>query len=696
MRNSKIVKQQRNSMFVFPAFNLEYQTRKKTFKCCVNCKSRRTRCKFEKGFEQKGCVYCIKNKLECDLVKPIHVSTNADDVQELGSIRLQQTHKRRKRSTQPGTEAGKELAKAVDLPLNGNKEPENLDPAVVPPFNGTPDRLPRDQFINHVSPMTPNNSTLTPLVPQWDNAQAYVPYINSSKRKSSASDTVGGGYNGSNLSGTPFTPMPPPKSVGIVAPSPPFQSSSNSSPVSLPKEMITENYLRKHFGFHLCGPFLTSSMPFLIEPKPKAIAPVGQLSSAAFQFLRDIEAFTISSKDFLLETQDIKDLARVFFVKFNRVFPIVPEQQFWEDFNGGNCPTLLVLAIMNISMRDILSRPILERVYVRHLKSINNPYVTRELAYEHAVKIAMKIRHLLLHLPALDDNNKLVRLISYFSLITSYSFVSREYETFTSDLSYALNCCVSLKFHQVSGNSEIDNYGRNMWLTCQCLHRILEIINVGQVTEYMKVQFHPEPDLVNSNAFLSKLMIMAKKVTSHSGDGLKSLATKEFYLCESEMEGDNWPIKPVPINQTIPDLSEFESPYSNHIAQFTSLFTRLLTNAYILKNCKDESHALIAAENILYYLYKTNESVMMPLPMIAWCLHISFFRLYTHCAETKVLPDRFEEYLQIIRVRVSTWRNIDHILFYGVRLRRIINESLDSELEEFKKDLEEYKLSVVL
>lgn len=57
-------------MFVFPAFNSNYKTRKRTFKCCQNCRIKRIKCEItSSNYEVEGCTNCLKNKLKCNLIK---------------------------------------------------------------------------------------------------------------------------------------------------------------------------------------------------------------------------------------------------------------------------------------------------------------------------------------------------------------------------------------------------------------------------------------------------------------------------------------------------------------------------------------------------------------------------------------------------------------------------------------------------
>ncbi|EGW32493.1 uncharacterized protein SPAPADRAFT_138574 [Spathaspora passalidarum NRRL Y-27907] len=57
-------------MFVFPAFDTNYKTRKRTFKCCQNCRIKRTKCEITStDYEALGCLNCRRHKFKCSLIK---------------------------------------------------------------------------------------------------------------------------------------------------------------------------------------------------------------------------------------------------------------------------------------------------------------------------------------------------------------------------------------------------------------------------------------------------------------------------------------------------------------------------------------------------------------------------------------------------------------------------------------------------
>lgn len=52
-------------MFVFPAFDENYRVRKRVFKCCSNCRTKKVKCESVNG--EIGCKYCLKHGWQCSL-----------------------------------------------------------------------------------------------------------------------------------------------------------------------------------------------------------------------------------------------------------------------------------------------------------------------------------------------------------------------------------------------------------------------------------------------------------------------------------------------------------------------------------------------------------------------------------------------------------------------------------------------------
>ena len=63
-------------MYVFPAFDDNYKTRKRVYRCCERCRDKRIKCKIS-SLEALGCDSCKKSSTLCSLVKkPVDGTTN--------------------------------------------------------------------------------------------------------------------------------------------------------------------------------------------------------------------------------------------------------------------------------------------------------------------------------------------------------------------------------------------------------------------------------------------------------------------------------------------------------------------------------------------------------------------------------------------------------------------------------------------
>lgn len=74
-------------MFVFPALNSSFKSRKRTFRCCDLCRSKRTKCDITGvNFEVEGCGNCRKHGWKCSFIKERTVKIEpADDSVDKGS-----------------------------------------------------------------------------------------------------------------------------------------------------------------------------------------------------------------------------------------------------------------------------------------------------------------------------------------------------------------------------------------------------------------------------------------------------------------------------------------------------------------------------------------------------------------------------------------------------------------------------------
>lgn len=71
-------------MFVFPAFDSNYKTRKRTFRCCQNCRLKRVKCDITStDYESTGCRNCVKHNWTCDFRRSDKIPGNETSVPSL-------------------------------------------------------------------------------------------------------------------------------------------------------------------------------------------------------------------------------------------------------------------------------------------------------------------------------------------------------------------------------------------------------------------------------------------------------------------------------------------------------------------------------------------------------------------------------------------------------------------------------------
>lgn len=70
-------------MFVFPAFDENYRVRKRVFKCCSNCRTKKVKCESVKG--GIGCKYCLKHGWQCSLRQESGILKPSNGVKEVRS-----------------------------------------------------------------------------------------------------------------------------------------------------------------------------------------------------------------------------------------------------------------------------------------------------------------------------------------------------------------------------------------------------------------------------------------------------------------------------------------------------------------------------------------------------------------------------------------------------------------------------------
>lgn len=582
-------------MFVFPAFNANFKTRKRTFRCCERCRIKRIKCNLMvENFDTLGCESCQNIFSPCSLA-----NTKTD--------RLNFTDKL--------------------------VSPENL---------------------NHTGNL----------------------YVG-----------AGGGAGGGGGGG------PSPMKRETVLPDietaydPAFEPINRyTNAMSVPLEATTPKLLKEYFNFNLSSA-KEGSYQYLLTSHPRAVLEVKMEEDASvyhesgiiipelpsnlshllpkdglphfknwyhYQFLLQIQAFTLSTFKFHFKTQEIEKLLEIYFLKINCIFPIVRESDFWDNFRGGTEPTIIIYAMILLVLRDKLSADVFKQVFSRapsYVHSDDNYYRTLETFTD---ELDFKIRQLNLVLESLGDYDKINRLVTMLLISLHYRFDRAGGEQSSQDLTCGINLAFALAIHMKPTKKIYDQekaqYLSELWWTCYVMDRF------NSVTNFRCFFIKHEDfnlDLPYRNLNLLQLVQLAKSFENmlvalyqpfnnvHMKDQNNDMQSRlkifnaadfqalEFNLCSHEIARDFSNFEEIDGNK---DLELYKA---NYVESTIHLLSRLVNNTIILVSQKGffndpAIHNLIpkksilrASGNVLWYMKKIPESLVLQAPILIFCLLIS-------------------------------------------------------------------------
>lgn len=450
---------------VFPAFNANYKTRRRTFRCCRNCRAKRARCVLSDNYEKYGCDDCRTRKLNCDLISVNPTTPIVPTPIELPVIKDMHIKPKSEESTMPWgfensnnftwsslpqTESPvypkRESIEHKPWPENGHNQSFEPKPASFPQL---PTELPFSADLSTRSFTDPN---LQPLLDTFD------PSVLAGKPPISLDFGIPDS----------FTPSKPDASDAIPNLNGPIRPNSvfSSPPVLSPENVdsiihkVDWRLLKRVFDFNTSiketAVYLTKSLSRKETTDTKRVTLTEVLSrkhrnkrrflssrnTPHFKYLLSIQAFTLNSPGFFEVTQsDLLKLFEIYFYKINSIFPIVHEKEFWELYKKNKVPNIMVYAIVILSARDDMAIPILQR----SLRPNGNLFQENQnkLIYE----LEAKVRQLLLFLPELEDTEKLTRLTTQLLLSLNFTFNKFGNEQSSHDLFDCISYAFSLLFH---------------------------------------------------------------------------------------------------------------------------------------------------------------------------------------------------------------------------------------------------------
>lgn len=482
-------------MFVFPAFNNNYKTRKRTFRCCKKCRDKRIRCMIlDSDYELHGCDNCRESGFLCDLTMPLKqkpLNRSSRDTSDAPRSKIPDMAS----SALPDLFAAQNSQKTAPLPAQPEvvvKSEEMLtfsEPA-PPKMSHAPQtnshELPLGSILSSSQQFAKSNSETLLGGPRFD--QANIPVIPSQIAQSGPVSTDGAitSIPTDNTSG----PQDPPhhtKGKNVLFEgvphaisrersgseswhlAPPFFPTVPLAPYVSTIESIDSiidkidwRYLKRHFDFNTnirqsrfyFARTVTrreSNSPLQPETVKEVLAKKHFIrnkkltthNALHFKFLLSMHAFTLNTPGFYeISEIDLLKLFEIYFYKVNSVFPIVFEAEFWELYKRNKIPSTIIYAIVLIIARDKLAEPILARSFV------NNGASFRENQVRLLTELELKIRQLLIFLPELGDTEKLSRLITQLLLLLNFKFNKFGNEQSSHDLVECVSYAYSLLIHQ--------------------------------------------------------------------------------------------------------------------------------------------------------------------------------------------------------------------------------------------------------
>lgn len=255
---------------------------------------------------------------------------------------------------------------------------------------------------------------------------------------------------------------------------------SKLTPISLSdppqSSIIDAAYLRQKYGFVISITLnLFSEIPAKGESTDSYEIPIGAVPTGhirdieTYESLRYLNAFTLSDPKFPITPQQEVQLLQIYFSRINSVFPIVKEDLFWKNYNQRRCSSVLVFAMVLVTLRDATAEPIISAIIGsdRFLEKLDG-VISR---------LDRKIRQIIYVLPELGDDDRLTQVLVYALLCLSFRPFKFGNEQSSQDLFSAIGLANTLLIHMESnhkkliksGKEEFLKYYRSLWYTLYVL-----------------------------------------------------------------------------------------------------------------------------------------------------------------------------------------------------------------------------------
>lgn len=574
-------------MFVFPAFDSNYKTRKRVFRCCERCRAKRIKCRFSDD-EKSGCLSCLKHGEVCSF-SPQNNSGSTVGQHNINNVTTD--------SSTPPIRSGKVNTQGTYL-TNVIPNDDNSTASIVSPTLSESG----DVDIKLVTPMY--------LKQQFN-------FVVSGMLDERGYEYV-------------FHDHPKVVINNKISDSTFWHESGIHVGYSNPKTSVEDGTTVPRKRKILCKPINASD--FHIKDK------------RTYKYLLSINAFSLTTGEYAFTNSEIRRLIDIYFVKINSIFPIVNTLEFWEEYQTNRLPSIVIYAILIVILKDSQAEPILKAMFQRNGKSVDDDQVY----IDYITELENKIRQILLVLPQLGDYDKLTRLATKLLLSMHFSYDRLGNEESAHDLTDAINLALLMGIHmkrQITDFNEnkLDHLN-NLWWCCYIFDRFNALINSRTLFISLK-DFNIDPP---RSANLLKLTQVAKSLENMLLDiyrpfkrdtkksrnevyDLNEFHINEFDLCQKDQSGE---LNEFGVKTTNSSVGGVTGVVETYVASSVYLLTRLVNNVVILAGQKskfDNPHiannipeeiAYIASTNILWYMNNKLEEVIMNFPMIPWCISL--------------------------------------------------------------------------
>lgn len=667
-------------MFVFPILNKEYKSRKRNYLCCNTCRSRRTKCELFKDYEVEGCKGCKRRNFECSLVK--RIKHNPD-----GKLRNEE----------------KDQENKPEVPTTGDVFSD------VDTGDHTSNSL---EFKHHVNGITPAPTTSESIDSHHSSTLSKTI---DDKRSSTLYDSQTSNPQASN-----------PQTSNLESK---HSNTPDCSKLDRPSNFINAQYLKEKHGFIISSPQLLTTFQDLCPQNSKRdqvfnedniiddVKDFSRTNSVGYkefqnptknfinhytfyEFLESIHAFTLRSPYYLFEKDDIRYLLELYFCKLNSIFPIIPEERFWQDYDNNCCQTIIIFAIVALILRDSMAQSTLKKVFMRS-RPFDSPDMDDNEFHKvfscYMACLNFKIRQLINVLDDLNGTDSLTRIMVYLLLSLNLDSKLCGNDKSSNDVSSAVTELWSMESHRWSSfysDSPLKEYFLTLSHCCFVFERICSMVNSKPIFSYKIQKGATLSNNMNLSSVIASCTLLESILsTMYSSsdifDGslennailnkIHALIEREFEVCQTEKD------EGIPLYSYHPSpsrLVDLKGPLSSYKQNTTHFLCRIINNSLILisqKPCYDkkahdlestENIAIQASRNIYFYVTQMKNDWILNIPLVPWCVSLGLSvilkkylrtKLNNLNSNTKAEEEEVQRYLDLLETFCSKFYVVSNL-----------------------------------